>query len=587
MLLVFAGLVSAVLTAFDVESYGLLQQEDGDEILDTLKTIRQLNSFAYTAPFANATIQSSDAPWGMPFAAPAYAIWLNTLWFSALICTLSASSIAIMVRQWLHHYSTGVSGNSRDAARLRQYRYQAQLVKWHVAEIVSLLPVLLQLSLVLFLSGLLILVWLIHPIVAIISTAFTGFLVVFTVWTTIAPAFQSDCCYQSPQALYFLLFVQYLGGTLRLMVQGVGQAARDIAIWRPSGVIRTTFWAVWEYCNITLTSLGAWGVLRTLEMREKRTLRFMSADVDFCLVHASYELTLDDGLMKGVFTRCLDDIDSMAVLRGCLHKHTTVEDLFFVYDIDRDSFVELRYPLGQRQVRYHTHLFTRVLSLLPKCLDNVGPFGYDRAEMEDLAHKILALLPPKIEGAEKCLRPSEAFLKITTAIRVLDSSYDGARLRDIKLDTIRQVIDTFPQDADQVGKVLEWKSHFFLSDFVAAATAIMHYLMDARSSSEAEASTDESITQNMARTLHSLEVVISQPVWKEHDYAREATLSVLCGSSLTTQQGANHPPFLATLSQLSRNEETATLITPQMVQAIRDARSVLMPSMPSVPDASG
>ncbi|KAI0712098.1 hypothetical protein C8Q76DRAFT_784793 [Earliella scabrosa] len=117
MLLVFAGLFSAVLTAFIVESYKLLQPDPEEDILVTLRAISaQLNGYTVNPPFVNSSIPTTP-PEDTPFVAPRYAVWLNVLWFSALVCTLSASSVAIMVRQWLHQYSSGLYGTSRETAR--------------------------------------------------------------------------------------------------------------------------------------------------------------------------------------------------------------------------------------------------------------------------------------------------------------------------------------------------------------------------------------------------------------------------------------------------------------------------------------
>ncbi|KAH9912336.1 uncharacterized protein BXZ73DRAFT_29345, partial [Epithele typhae] len=129
-LLVYAGLFSAILTAFNVQSYPLLQPNAPDPVLVTLQQISQQLS-GYTVHAQNVTSSSS---------APARSdVWLNILWFSSLICSLSSASIGIMVKQWLNEYSTGLSGSSHEIARLRQHRLD-NLAKWRVAEIVALLP---------------------------------------------------------------------------------------------------------------------------------------------------------------------------------------------------------------------------------------------------------------------------------------------------------------------------------------------------------------------------------------------------------------------------------------------------------------
>ncbi|KAI0756164.1 hypothetical protein C8Q80DRAFT_1068880, partial [Daedaleopsis nitida] len=140
-LLVYAGLFSAVLTAFNVQSYQLLQPDPTDPALAVLQQISaQLSSFTLNPSFVNST-QRPLAPDALqpPFSAPRSAVWINTLWFSSLVCSLASASIALMVKQWLHELSIGVSGTSRESARIRQYRLNS-LRRWHVGGIVIVIP---------------------------------------------------------------------------------------------------------------------------------------------------------------------------------------------------------------------------------------------------------------------------------------------------------------------------------------------------------------------------------------------------------------------------------------------------------------
>ncbi|RPD64759.1 hypothetical protein L227DRAFT_469268, partial [Lentinus tigrinus ALCF2SS1-6] len=140
-LLVYAGLFSAVLTAFNVQSYQLLQPEPTDPSLAVLKRISaQLNSFSVNPSFVNSTQHPlTDDEINPPFYAPTSAVWINALWFSSLICSLASASIALMVKQWLHELSIGVSGTSRESARIRQYRLNS-LKRWRVGSIVIIIP---------------------------------------------------------------------------------------------------------------------------------------------------------------------------------------------------------------------------------------------------------------------------------------------------------------------------------------------------------------------------------------------------------------------------------------------------------------
>ncbi|RPD73976.1 hypothetical protein L226DRAFT_426070, partial [Lentinus tigrinus ALCF2SS1-7] len=199
--LVYAALFSAILTAFNVQSYQLLQPSpQTDPTLAILQQISaQLNSFSVNPPFVNAT-QQAFAQVNIPPAVTAPAplsIALNALWFSGLVVSLSAASVAITVKQWLHEYRAGISGNSLEIARLRQRRLD-NLMKWHVAEIVAFIPVLLQVSLVLFFAGLVILLWTLHSGVAVAVTCLIGNVFIFLVGTTLLPVWRHDCCYLSP-----------------------------------------------------------------------------------------------------------------------------------------------------------------------------------------------------------------------------------------------------------------------------------------------------------------------------------------------------------------------------------------------------
>lgn len=202
-----AGLFSAVLTAFNIEAYKLLQQQPEDSVTAILTQISsQLNSFTVNQNFVNATSPAhvADLP---PFRPTAFAVRLNTMWFSSLVCSLLSASLGLLVKQWLREYLAGSSNISRESIRIRQYRYEG-LRKWHVPEVIMCLPILLQASLVLFFIGLLDLLWTLHPVVATVTTAIFAVLMLFVATTTLLPPFYPDCPYKSPQSWLICLFAQ-------------------------------------------------------------------------------------------------------------------------------------------------------------------------------------------------------------------------------------------------------------------------------------------------------------------------------------------------------------------------------------------
>ncbi|KAI0797270.1 hypothetical protein BC629DRAFT_258597 [Irpex lacteus] len=79
-------------------------------------------------------------------------IRVNVLWFASLLFSLIAASFGILVKQWLREYMAVQNTSPQARLRLRHLRYP-ELAKWKVFEIAALLPLILQLSLSLFLLG--------------------------------------------------------------------------------------------------------------------------------------------------------------------------------------------------------------------------------------------------------------------------------------------------------------------------------------------------------------------------------------------------------------------------------------------------
>ena len=187
----------------------------------------QLSSFSVSLPFINSThVHRPLDDIRAPFTAPLSAVWLNALWFSSLICSLASASIALIVKQWLHELTTGLSGTTRESARRRQYRHN-NLIKWRVDAIVRAPSILLQIAVVLFLSGLIILLWTLHVTVAIVGTILVSALFLFMVIVTILPAFQWDCCYRSPQALLIYVVIRFMRNALRSLAKKMYTLSRS------------------------------------------------------------------------------------------------------------------------------------------------------------------------------------------------------------------------------------------------------------------------------------------------------------------------------------------------------------------------
>ncbi|KAJ3487022.1 hypothetical protein NLI96_g3823 [Meripilus lineatus] len=209
-LLVFAGLFSAVLTAFNIEFYRSLQQDPTELSTRLLLQISQQLVSLVNSSDRN----SSSLSHNLILSAPSYeptnsSIRINTLWFTSLVFSLVTASLGMLVKQWLREYMVGEHISPKERCRVRYLRHQG-LVQWRVFEIAAVLPLLLQFSLILFFVGLCDFARSLHPVVAwVVTTSIIVWLVVYAAGT-IAPAFSDFCPYNTPSLRSSLKYIRSL-----------------------------------------------------------------------------------------------------------------------------------------------------------------------------------------------------------------------------------------------------------------------------------------------------------------------------------------------------------------------------------------
>ncbi len=159
------------------------------------------------------------------FVPSATDVWVNGLWFTSLFLSLTTALVAVLVKQWLHHYIVLPSGTPRERCFIRQYRFLG-FQKWRVEVIVGVLPVLMHLALALFFIGLSLFL---HPLRAALSwVVWTGtvLLIVAYVIMTILPMCFPQCPYHTPLCdlayppyIYLTSFVQKCYHRLHQLLQ--------------------------------------------------------------------------------------------------------------------------------------------------------------------------------------------------------------------------------------------------------------------------------------------------------------------------------------------------------------------------------
>ncbi|KAK0496592.1 hypothetical protein EDD18DRAFT_1074216, partial [Armillaria luteobubalina] len=152
VLLGFAGLFSAVVTTFVAQTSQSLQVDNGAITASLLFELVNVQRAASNGSLVNDVPRSGLTPFS-DFHPTASDSWVNGLWFVSLSLSLSTALFAVLTKQWIHQYMSVPSGTPRDRCRVRHFRYMG-LERWHVDLIIGMLPVLMSLSLGIFLAGL-------------------------------------------------------------------------------------------------------------------------------------------------------------------------------------------------------------------------------------------------------------------------------------------------------------------------------------------------------------------------------------------------------------------------------------------------
>ncbi|KAG8921650.1 hypothetical protein FRC02_012445 [Tulasnella sp. 418] len=159
-LLIFAGLFSATNTAFIVESYQDLKQDQSELtnklLRNVMRTIHQPSSFTQAD-----LLLDYDGP-------PSQAIVINMFFFASLCCSLFTAFGAVIGKQWLSHYGTESQLRSSSARGIERQRKYMGLEKWKFKMVVEALPALLQFSLFFFFIGLIDFMWPLNTAVGVL-----------------------------------------------------------------------------------------------------------------------------------------------------------------------------------------------------------------------------------------------------------------------------------------------------------------------------------------------------------------------------------------------------------------------------------
>jgi hypothetical protein len=195
-----AGLFSAALTAFIIDSKQALKPNPSDQMVYYLKqNVDLLSQISQQIAIVVPQFAISAPPPPFPtFNPSASNIRVNVFWFMALAFSLSAALLAILVQQWVRDYMHVFQRYSDPlkSARIRQYLYEGS-EGWYMPVLAEAVPGLLHVSLFLFFLGLGDFVLNINTTVGISTAVPIGITGVLYIFTTFAPVLYPQSPYQN------------------------------------------------------------------------------------------------------------------------------------------------------------------------------------------------------------------------------------------------------------------------------------------------------------------------------------------------------------------------------------------------------
>jgi hypothetical protein len=201
-----------------VESYQSLQEDYTQTSAELLRQISQ--------QLANSSLPA--APGSSQFQVQRSDVRVNVCWFVSLLLSLVVALFGIFLKQWMRSYMkwTDVTPD-QEAVAVRQFRYRS-LETWRLGAILALLPTLLQLSVIIFLSGLLVFLSSLDRTLAIVMIVSTSIAFILVAAVTCLPVVSWTCPYRSPLSEVLALSLWRLTGWLKMIGTAMLLAIRAV-----------------------------------------------------------------------------------------------------------------------------------------------------------------------------------------------------------------------------------------------------------------------------------------------------------------------------------------------------------------------
>ena len=147
------------------------------------------------------------------FSPPDYIVQVNALFYASLGVMILAAFIAMLIKSWVREFDSGLTAISipEQRAKTREFRYLG-MERWKLQEMVAMLPLLIQISLLLFAIGLVIFLFHISKPSFGVTTAIFGVGVLYYAVTTTISVFVTSSPFHSPLSRALGSVYRYMHG---------------------------------------------------------------------------------------------------------------------------------------------------------------------------------------------------------------------------------------------------------------------------------------------------------------------------------------------------------------------------------------
>ncbi|CCL98829.1 uncharacterized protein FIBRA_00834 [Fibroporia radiculosa] len=557
-MLVFAGLFSIVLAIFNIYHYASLQPLSFSTTAQVL-TLISLQSNMHS-PNAGLTSPVLPASMGSSQVLSIQSIAISGLWLSALILSLCAASITISANQWLNFHRRQPVVPSRQSVRIWHFRRRG-LVKWRVPSVIGVPPVLLQISLALFLIGLVIFLWPFDLTIGIIATALVSLALAISVGTAIIPAFAADCAYKSSEAWCWFHIIQNAKALLRFVAEAINTKLHSHSIYQLLKVLDASLkvknWRQFESF-----------ALKTSKMDDPEDLT-MLVDVDAVTLDNSFLETT----MRRVLLQCSDPANVLSAY------HVIMEHR--AHSIDDSNPPVLDWRRSEMDDQSVVVLGNMSLDVLSKIAgSDMSDVDTHQLRILDILHHLLDAMPSTQPETYQGLVQKSGLPDISRRVRseiFTEISYFSSKF-ELKGPDVHEMITQITSFAREVelsalfqllramlhlaGKLRLFDSKAFLDDVRRTLSAVMKSVQAAMDESSTKSEESDAEVQ---RSLRSLSVLVDEVIPLARSYPGLITADLTTSLSRFASKRMNYISLYSTIQHgLDELHKTGNPIQPQI-----------------------